>query len=99
PSHASAVEGNPHATLRGTGERGNQAGRQGAAAAAAALRPTLETRAVESDETIWCTEPEIAVEVLGDCEYVTGLFVGPGSKRVADRGRSVAARGRKRWQG
>ncbi len=49
PGHASAaVKGHPHATLRGTGERGNRAGRQ---RAAAVLRPRLEACAVESDET------------------------------------------------
>ena len=50
PGHAAAaVEGDPHATLRGTDERGNRAGRQ---RAAAVLRPRLEACAVESDETV-----------------------------------------------
>ena len=82
PSHASAPgKAHPHATLRGTGERGNRAGRQ---RAATALRPRLEACAVESDETAWRAEPEIAVEVLSDREHVAGLFVGPRGERVAD---------------
>ena len=93
PGHASAaVEGDPHATLRGTGERGHRAGRQ---RAAAVLRPRLEACAVESDETVLRTEPEIAVEVLSDREHVAGLFGGPRGQRIADGRWSVR---RRRWQ-
>src|SRR5262249_26304339 len=74
-------KGDPHAALRGTGERGNRAGWQ---RAAAAPRPRLEPCAVESDQTVWGAEPEIALEVLSDREHVAGLFVGPRGKRVRD---------------
>ena len=87
PGHASAaVIGDPHATLRRTGERGNRPGRQ---RAAAALRPRLEACAVEPDETVLRTEPQIAVEVLSDREHVAGLFGGPRRQRVTDGRRSI----------
>ena len=93
PSHASAAgKADPHATLRGTGERGN---RRAGSASLPAPRPRLEACAVESDETVWRTEPEIAVEVLSDREHVAGLFVGPRGKRVTDR---PVRRRRRRWR-